>query len=50
MDKNSIKYTVVKDGNLFVAKAVGIKLASQGKTRQEAIDNLFEAYELFLDR
>lgn len=40
---------VWKEGNLFVAKFVGIELASQGKTKKEALDNLKEALDLYLE-
>lgn len=43
-------HTVVwKEGNLFVAKFLEIELASQGKTKNEAIVNLKEALALFLE-
>lgn len=34
---------------MFVAKSVGIELASQGKTQKEALDNLQEALDLYLE-
>lgn len=49
MTKNKLKFIVSKEGGFFVAKAVEIELASQGKTRNEAIKNLIEAYDLLLD-
>ena len=38
-----------KEDALFVAKFLEIELASQGKTRQEALDNLKEALALYLE-
>ena len=40
---------VWKEDNLYVAKAVEIELASQGKTKKEALDNLKEALELYFE-
>jgi predicted RNase H-like HicB family nuclease len=50
MNKKTLKYTVVKDGDFFVAKAIEIELASQGETRKQAIKNLHEAYELLNEK
>ena len=38
---------VWKEGNLFVAKAVEVEVASQGKTQDEAMTNLDEALKLY---
>lgn len=38
-----------KEGNLFVAKFIGLELASQGKTKKEAVKNLSEALDLYLE-
>ena len=45
------KYPAIvwKEGDLFVAKLVNVELASQGKTEDEALSNLQEAFELLLD-
>lgn len=40
---------VWQEGNLFVAKTLEIELASQGKTAQEALNNLEEAIELYFE-
>lgn len=40
---------VWQEGKLFVAKTVELELASQGKTKQEALDNLEEALELYFE-
>jgi len=38
-----------REGDWFVAKTIGLELASQGKTRREALKNLQEALKLFLE-
>lgn len=38
-----------KEGGWYVARGVEIEVASQGKTKQEAIDNLKEALDLMLE-
>lgn len=49
MSKKIVPAIVWKEGKLFVAKSVGIELASQGKTQKEALDNLQEALDLYLE-
>ena len=49
MSKSDLKAIVWKDGVWFVAKALGLEVASQGKTRKEAIKNLQEAVDLLLE-
>lgn len=39
---------VSQEGKLFVAKGIEIELASQGKTVEEALENLREAFELWV--
>ncbi len=47
--KRQILLTITwKKGELFVAKFLEFELASQGKTKQEALDNLKEALKLYL--
>jgi hypothetical protein len=46
--KKTLPVLVWKEGSLFVAKIVGIELASQGKTKKEAVKNLEEALDLYL--
>jgi len=41
--------SIVKEGKWFVSRAVELGVVSQGKTIQEAQDNLLEAVELFLE-
>ena len=47
----SIKVTVVvrKDENWYVAKCIENNVASQGKTIEEALNNLREALELYYE-
>lgn len=40
---------ISKDGKYYVARSVEIELASQGKTAQETLKNLKEAFELWLE-
>lgn len=40
---------VWQEDDLFVAKTVEIELASQGKTKKEALQNLEEALELYFE-
>ena len=46
----SIKYNVIilKEENWYVAKCIDNHVASQGKTIEEAMQNLKEALELYL--
>ena len=45
----AIQAVVWQEDDLFVAKALGIELASQGKSKKEALDNLQEALSLLLE-
>lgn len=38
---------ITKEGQWYVAKAVEVEVASQGKTIEEALENLKEALELY---
>jgi predicted RNase H-like HicB family nuclease len=49
MKKQSLHIITWKEENLFVAKFLELELASQGKTHNEAIKNLEEALELYLE-
>ncbi len=40
---------VWKEDKLYVAKSLGLELASQGKTKTEALKNLQEALDLLLE-
>lgn len=51
--KNTDKETsalVWKEGGLYVAKSLDIEVTSQGKTKKEALMNLKEALELYLEK
>ena len=47
--KYQIPATIHKEGKWYVALAVGLGVASQGKTVQQAENNLVEAVELYLE-
>ena len=46
---NFINTLVWKDGKYYVAQSVGLNIASQGKTKSEALKNLQEALELYFE-
>jgi predicted RNase H-like HicB family nuclease len=47
--KEKFTATVWQEGNIFVAQCREIELASQGSTREEALENLAEAIELHFE-
>ena len=48
--KSQILHTIVwKENKIFVAKFLELELASQGKTKDEAVKNLKEALDLYLE-
>ena len=48
--KSQVLNTIVwKEDKIFVAKFLEVELASQGKTKEEAIKNLKEALTLYLE-
>lgn len=49
MNKISLNALVWKEDKLFVAKSLEINVASQGKTKEEALTNLKEALNLFFE-
>lgn len=49
MAKQILHMIVWKEGKLFVAKYLELELASQGKTKNEAVKNLKEALDLYLE-
>ncbi len=49
MAKKKIPAIVWKEGKWFVAKTLGLELASQGRTKSEALKNLQEALDLLLE-
>lgn len=40
---------VWKEDKLYVAKALEVEVASQGKSQKEALENLIEALELYFE-
>jgi len=46
--KYRLSTVVSKEGNFYVAKGVEIELASQGKNVEEALENIKEAFELWI--
>jgi len=40
---------IIKEGNWYVARCLGLDVTSQGKTIEEAQTNLQEAVELYLE-
>ncbi|OGH07778.1 MAG: hypothetical protein A2152_01635 [Candidatus Levybacteria bacterium RBG_16_35_6] len=48
--KSQILHTLIwRENKIFVAKFLEIELASQGKTKTEALKNLKEALDLYLE-
>lgn len=47
--KSGLNALVWKEGDWFVSKCLEVELASQGKTRAEALNNLEEALELYFE-
>ncbi len=47
--KSGLHALVWKEGSWYVAKCVEIELASQGKTRSQAFENLDEASQLYFE-
>lgn len=49
MKKQMLHTIVWKEDKLFVAKFLELELASQGETKKEALKNLKEALDLYLE-
>lgn len=49
MSKTDLKAIVWQEDNWFIAKAFGLEVVSQGKTKKEAISNLQEAIDLYFE-
>lgn len=45
----NLHYVIWKEGKWFVARSLEVEVASQGKTRKEAVANLREALELYFE-
>ena len=49
MEKQSFSAIITKEEDIFIAESPEVGTVSQGKTIEEAIDNLKEATELYLE-
>ncbi len=49
MTQKTLPVIVWQEGKWYVAKTVGLEVASQGRTKEEALKNLAEAVELLLE-
>ena len=49
MKKHDLHTIIWKEDKLFVAKFLELELASQGKTKKEALGNLKEALDIYID-
>jgi predicted RNase H-like HicB family nuclease len=49
MSKVNFKNVVWKEGKYYVAQCLNIDVASFGDTKKQALDNLDEALELYLE-
>ena len=48
--KSQVLHTIIwQENQIFVAKFLEIELSSQGKTKEEALKNLKEALDLYLE-
>ncbi len=45
----NVHSVIWKEGKWYVAKALEVEIASQGKTEKEALGNLKEALELYFE-
>jgi len=44
-----VKYIIYKEGEYYVSQCLNVDVSSFGNTIQEALDNLSEALELYLE-
>ncbi len=49
METHTFTASISQEGNWFVAKCLEVDIASQGKSEDEAIDNLRGALELYFE-
>ena len=49
MRKINLKNIVWKEGKYYVAQCLNVDISSFGKTRKEALANLLEATELYME-
>ena len=47
--KSGLNVLIWKEGKWFVAKCVEVEVASQGKTKKEALKNIEEALQLYFE-
>ncbi|KKS97497.1 MAG: hypothetical protein UV73_C0008G0017 [Candidatus Gottesmanbacteria bacterium GW2011_GWA2_43_14] len=47
--KSGLNILLWQEGKWFVAKCVEVEIASQGKTKKEALKNIEEALELYFE-
>lgn len=45
----NLHYVIWKEGKYYVARSLEVEVASQGKTRAQAMTNLQEALELYFE-
>ncbi len=48
-DLKNLKGLVWKEGKWYVSQCLNVDVASQGRTRREAVNNLREALELYFE-
>jgi predicted RNase H-like HicB family nuclease len=48
-EKQTLSYSIVQEGEWFVAQCLEIDVATQGKNPEEAADNLREAIKLHFE-
>ncbi|MBI5843748.1 MAG: type II toxin-antitoxin system HicB family antitoxin [Deltaproteobacteria bacterium] len=49
MSQRNIRYVVYRDGDYFVSQCLNVEVSSFGDTREEAVENLREALELYFE-
>ena len=45
----NIKYMVYRDGDYYISQCLNVEVSSFGNSVDEAIDNLIEAVELYME-
>jgi predicted RNase H-like HicB family nuclease len=49
MNQTNFHATIWKEENLYIARCLEVSVTSQGKSHNEAVANLKEAFELYLE-
>lgn len=49
MRKIDLKSVIWKEGNYYISQCLEVEVSSFGKTRQEALDNLQDALQLYFE-